>query len=135
MEIRLLPAGGRVAGFWLGLAGAALGGLLALFALATALVFWGLWGALCLWFVWGWCPTARLCRRGEALVFEAGRFFPLTVCLPLPTVSGFASVSSPLMRQAGCCLLLVFSSSGLALALPGVAQKDADALERLLRED
>ena len=134
-EIRLSPAGARAAGVWLAGAGAALGGGLALFSPAGAGAFLGAWGLLCLGFVWGWCPTARLLCRGGGLLFTAGRVFPLSLRLPLASVSGFAVVSSPLMRRAGCCLLAVFAAGGPVLVLPGVPREAAARLAALLGEE
>ena len=134
-EFRLSPAGARAAGDWLAGAGAALGGGLAPFAPAGAAVFLGAWGLLCLWFVWGWCPTARLRWQGGALVFAAGRVFPLVLRLPPGAVTGFAVLSSPLMRRAGCCLLAVFAAGGPVLVLPGVPREAAARLAALLGEE
>lgn len=79
--------------------------------------------------VWLWCWTARFeaaLAAGRVQV-RTGRFFGSLRRSPCACVRGALRLTTPLLRRADCCVLLLFVP-GRPLVLPGLGRSQAAAL-------
>lgn len=114
----------------------------ALGALAAPFAFWqGLFPGAVFSAAWLavfllWLP-ARLARLegsitlGELRV-SGGIWFKSSRRIPTRFVSAAGSFSTPLLRRCGCCVLIL-STSGAVVMLPGIADADAHRLTACLQ--
>lgn len=87
--------------------------------------------------VWLWCWAAKLTASAAAdrIQVSRGRFFGSTHRAPCACVRGALTVTTPALRRAGCCVLVLLVP-GRPLLLPGLARADARRLEETaLAED
>lgn len=96
-------------------------------------IFCTLWAVL-VFEVWvRSCSFAAFLTRRE-LVVQAGIAIPVTQQLPRRAVTGVLALRTPLLRMAGCSLLIV-RSPGVQLFLPGVPAPHAQALAAALTKE
>ena len=106
-------------------------------AAAAPFIFWqstgaglvvaAFWLGLCL----GWLPARCASCEGSVTLGEVrlscGLLFKTSRRLPTRWVSASARFSTPLLRLCRCCVL-VLSTSGALVVLPGISDADADGL-------
>ena len=63
----------------------------------------------------------------EEFRLERGVWFCSSLLIPSRFVSSAARFSTPLLRRWGCCVL-VLSTSGALVVLPGLSQKAAEGI-------
>lgn len=124
--------GVRVVCLWALAAGAAVCPFLFWQSAVAGWLFAALWLCLCLL----WLPARCASVQGSVTLGEVrlnhGVWFKTSRRLPTHWVSAAARFTTPLLRRCGCCVL-VLSSSGTLLVLPGLTDADADAIETLVR--
>lgn len=129
MTFHATRRGAAIVGLWLVLAGALAAFLFSpggwapvLLAVWAAAVFGGLVPRL---------ASARLYIGRHHVSAHWGLLFPSVRRFPRRFVTGCHILETPLCRLAGVCVLM-FSSSGAFLILPGFEAKDAQQAARLL---
>ena len=102
-------------------------------SLPAGCIFCVLWAAL-VFAVWVRCCSFAAALTPKALAVQAGVAFPVTRQLPRCAVTGVWMLRTPLLRMAGCTLLIV-RGPGVQLLLAGVPALPAQALACALLED
>ena len=96
-------------------------------SIGAGLVFAAFWLGLCL----GWLPARCESFEGSVTLGEvrmsSGLLFKTSRRLPTRWVSSSARFSTPLLRLCRCGVL-VLSTSGALVVLPGISDADADGL-------
>lgn len=127
VRFRLNKKGVAVVCLWALVPGAAAAPFIFWQSVGAGLVFAALWLGLCL----GWLPARCESFEGSVTLGEvrvsSGLLFKSSRRIPTRWVSATARISTPLLRLCGCCVL-VLSTSGTLLVLPGISNADADSL-------
>jgi membrane protein YdbS with pleckstrin-like domain len=124
------PRGRAVLCVWGALPGVLLAPFFFWQGIGWGLVFCALWAGL------DFCVWARACSfvaslTPQTLTIQVGITFCTHRALPRRSITSVVYASSPLLRLADCGLLLVFAP-GCWVALPGLAQADAQRLRTAL---
>ena len=133
MVIRLSSAGIRLAGFWLFLGGALLGGVFFWFSPFMGILAWILAFLFFLYCLLCYLPGLEILIDDTELCIRSGFVFPCIKRIPLRALCGVVRYSSPLSRAMGCQSLLLYAGGGLACLLPALSMADADAITCLLQ--
>lgn len=127
VRFRLNKKGVAVVCLWALIPGAVAAPFIFWQSIGAGLVFAALWLGLCL----GWLPARCESFEGSVTLGEvrvsSGLLFKTSRRFPTRWVSATARFSTPLLRLCGCCVL-VLSTSGALVVLPGVSDADADGL-------
>lgn len=125
VRFRLNKKGVAVVCLWALVPGAAAAPFVFWQSVGAGLVFAAFWLGLCL----GWLPARCESFEGSVTLGEvrvsSGLLFKSSRRVPTRWVSATARFSTPLLRLCGCCVL-VLSTSGSLLVLPGLSDQDAD---------
>lgn len=130
MEVRPIPGGVKLFGFYLGAAGLIPALALGILVPWAGGLFWLAWLGITYLAARFGMATIRVQVTTRQLVAQGGTIFPWEVSLPLEEGVGYHLISTPLMRVMGCCLLQVTTPGG-GILLPALARLDAQALVRL----
>lgn len=124
------PRGRAVLCLWMALPG----------VIAAPFVFWqgAAWGCL---FCAAWCIAVfvvwvRACSLvatldDYAMTLYLGVAFPVERVIPRHSITSTFIFSTPLLRLAGACVLVIFTP-GMWAALPGIPLREADAISAAL---
>ena len=133
MVIRLSSAGIRLAGFWLFLGGALLGGVFFWLAPPMGVLVWILAFLLFLYCLFCYLTGLEILIDETELCIRSGFVFPCLIRIPLRALFGVVRRASPLSLALGCQSLLLYAGGGLACLLPALSMADADAITCLLQ--
>lgn len=127
MRFKLDKKGVAVVCLWALAPGAAAAPFIFWQSIGAGLVFAALWLGLCL----GWLPARCESFEGSVTLGEvrmsSGLLFKTSRRLPTRWVSASVRFSTPLLRLCRCSVL-VLSTSGALVVLPGISDASADGL-------